>query len=246
MAFMLPGVLPSSEVGPIDVETGSEVDPKADLVTLFEALANPVRVALLHRLARPAFMPELAKEFGLTRQALKRHIEALEAVDLVQSQRARRGALPAQQYAASPQGLFAFKEGVLAIALPAAPRRTEGARTRPGATPSTPRHEGPGFLLAHGDVPGRWFPLSRGQSWIIGRDPRDEVGLTYDPFASLRHAMVSRSDAQEWTLTDLHSTNGTLLDFVGLTPGEPHPLRPGSVVSVGRSRLIFQGGKSGG
>lgn len=212
---------------------------QADLVRLFEALASPLRVALLHRLATPAFMPELAKEFGVTRQALKRHLEALEAVELVQTQRARRGALPAQQYVASPLGLFAFKEGVLGIALPPAPKLSEAAQTRLASMPSRPRAPGPGLLLVHGDAPGRWYPLAQGSNWIVGRSPRDDVSISYDPFASMRHALVA-SSSQGWTITDLNSTNGTFVDFTRLPPGQPRPIRAGSVVTVGRSHLAFQ------
>jgi biotin operon repressor len=222
------------------VATGDETH--REIVRAFEALSNPLRVAMLHRLAQPAFAPDLAREFQITRQAVRRHLDAMEEVGLIVGRPARRGALPATEYLASPAGLFAFKENVLSLALPSDPSRLPLAQTRPGGTarPPLPR-EGPGLLLVHGDAPGRWFPLSRGKSWVLGRDPRDDVPLAYDPFASARHAMLSR-EGTGWSLTDLHSTNGTLLDFQRLAPGETRPLRLGSVVGVGRSRLIFQDG----
>ncbi|MEA3201408.1 MAG: hypothetical protein QOE90_2836 [Thermoplasmata archaeon] len=216
--------------------------PDNDLVLAFETLASPLRVALLHRLASPAFAPDLAREFGITRQALRRHLEAMEAVGLVATRQARRGALPATEYAASPQGLFAFKESVLALALPPVSQRSPATHTVAGGAASPgPSRQGPGLLLAHGDAPGRWFALARGKSWILGRDPRGDVPLAYDPFASARHAMVSR-EPTGWTLTDLHSTNGTFLDFDALAPGETRPLRNGALVTVGRTRLLFRDG----
>lgn len=213
-----------------------------ELVRAFEALSNPLRVAMLHRLAQPAFAPDLAEEFGITRQAVRRHLDAMETVGLIVGRPARRGALPATEYVASPAGLFAFKESVCGLALPTDPAREQLARTRPGgeANPAA-RREGPGLLLVHGDAPGRWFAVARDKACVLGRDARDDVALPYDPFASARHAMIAREGAG-WIVTDLHSTNGTLLDFERLAPGGTRALQPGSVVGIGRSRLIFQDG----
>src|SRR5438067_758558 len=80
-------------------------------------LASPIRLALLHRLAAPAFVSDLAPELGLTRQALARHLDDLVEVGLVEPQRdARRGFMPATRYAASPAGLFALKEELRMLA----------------------------------------------------------------------------------------------------------------------------------
>lgn len=213
-----------------------------DLVRAFEALSNPLRVAMLHRLSDPAFAPELAEEFGITRQAVKRHLDAMESVGLIVGRPARRGALPATEYVASPAGLFAFKENVLSLAVPADPSRLPLAQTRLGteAIPGKRRH-GAGLLLVHGDAPGRWFTLQQNKPNIVGRDARDEIALAYDPFASARHAMLHR-EADSWRLTDLQSTNGTFVDFDRLSAGETRVLRPGAVIGVGHSRLIFQDG----
>lgn len=225
------------ENGPTEREASQR-----ELAHALEALGNPVRLALLHRLARPAFLRDLAREFGITRQAMTRHVEELERVGLVVGRPGRRGSLPATEYRADPAGLFAFKESVLGLALPADALPAHESPTRPGSLPAgRPAREGPGLLLVHGDAPGRWYALPRGSSWILGRDPRNDVCLSYDPFASARHALLGREGAA-WTITDLHATNGTLVDFVPLAPGETRPLRSGSVVTVGRSRLLFQEG----
>jgi hypothetical protein len=211
------------------------------LAVTFEALANPLRLSLLRRLARPAFMVDVTKDLDLTRQALKRHLEVLESAGLVEARPTRRGALPATAYVASPTGLFAFKETVAGLALPVDPALLGAFPTRdtPGAA-RPPARTGPGLLLVHGDVPGRWFPLDGG-SHIVGRDPRGGIGLPYDPFASTRHAHVLREGAA-WRVTDLHSRNGTLLNFERLAPGETRDLRTGDVLTIGRSRLVFRDG----
>ncbi|HLE97039.1 MAG TPA: protein kinase [Candidatus Thermoplasmatota archaeon] len=49
----------------------------ARLLRIFEALGSPMRVALLDRLANPAFMADLVDDLGVTRQTLSKHLEVL-------------------------------------------------------------------------------------------------------------------------------------------------------------------------
>src|SRR6478672_8624803 len=50
----------------------------------FGALADPVRRALVARLSRgPATVNELAEPFGITLQAISRHVQVLEAAGLI-------------------------------------------------------------------------------------------------------------------------------------------------------------------
>lgn len=214
-----------------------------DLASVLEVLAQPVRLALVHRLARPAFVPELVGEFGITRQALKKHLDALVAAGLVTGRAARRGALPATQYAASPAGLFAFKEGVLALAVHGDPALRVPTSTMPShAAPAVAGHSaGAGLLLVHGESPGRWFPLGAKDSWVLGRDGGADVAIPYDPFASARHALLRRGPSG-WTLTDMRSTNGTRVNFRPIAPGEAVAVRPGDLLTVGRSHLLLRDG----
>lgn len=213
---------------------------REQLAKALEVLANPVRLDLLHRLGQPAFMPDLVKEFDMTRQALKKHLDALASVELIHSQQGRRGALPATEYTASPAGLFALKESVHALAVRVDPAILPPAQTiaedRPLPRPPT---DGAGLLLVHGDQPGRWYALKPKNDWVLGRDNRADVSLHYDPFASGRHAMLRRS-ADTWALTDLHSTNGTRVNFRPIQAGEPVPVRPGDLLTVGKSHLLLR------
>jgi DNA-binding transcriptional ArsR family regulator len=50
----------------------------------FHALGDPVRRALIARLSRgPATVNELAEPFGITLQAISRHVQVLEAAGLI-------------------------------------------------------------------------------------------------------------------------------------------------------------------
>lgn len=214
------------------------VDDKAALAKAFEVLASDVRLDLLHRLARPRFVPDLVRDTGLRRQTLSRHLEALVEAGLVRAVEARRGALPATSYQADPGGLFAFKESVfeLAVAAPPAPRHA----TRPAGVARTSRRtESAGLLLVHGEAPGRWFPLEDRDAFVLGRDARCEIPLAWDPFASARHLMLRRGPGG-WTATDLRATNPALVNFAPLPAGATAPVREGDVLTVGRSHLVFR------
>src|SRR5438093_1382149 len=123
-----------------------------------EVLASDVRLRLLHRLSIPAFVPDLAAEFKLTRQAIQKHLDALESAGLIVGASSRRGALRAREYRAHQAGLFAFKESVLGIAVVADPGVLPPMPTLPAPTGENGRASvGVGLLLVHGDQPGRWF-----------------------------------------------------------------------------------------
>lgn len=218
-----------------------EAAPQGDLAKVMEVLASDVRLALLHRLGRPAFVPDLAREMGMTRQALKKHLDALEGAGLVVATPSRRGPLRATEYTAHPAGLFAFKEHVLGLAVAADPAMLPPRDTLPSlAAPASHAGAGTGLLLVHGDQPGRWFPLARA-SVVLGRDPHADVPLAWDPFASARHALL-RKGAVGWTLTDLESTNGTRVNFQKVRPGESVPVRAGDLLTVGKSHMILRDG----
>lgn len=104
-----------------------------------------------------------------------------------------------------------------------------------------PMPEGPKLILVNGPRVGDAFPLDAQGPWRIGRDPDVDVSLAYDPHVSRGHALVSRRDDGLYQLEALPgATNATLLDFEELPPGSPRTLMPGSVISVGASRLVFK------
>lgn len=64
----------------------------------------------------------------------------------------------------------------------------------------------------------------------IGRADDNTITINND-FVSAYHAVLAyKSD--RWWLTDLNSTNGTMLNYAPLSA--PAPLRPGDVISLGK------------
>src|SRR5438270_14025270 len=86
---------------------------------------------------------------------------------------------------------------------------------------------------AVGHEPGTAYDLSDGAT--LGRGDV-EIRLD-DPFASSRHARISRQ-GQVVVIEDLGSTNGTYLNEAPLTG--PQPLHPGDRIRIGDSEFSFQ------
>jgi hypothetical protein len=86
---------------------------------------------------------------------------------------------------------------------------------------------------APGHVPGMEYEVGEGA--VLGRGDQAEIRLE-DPFASSRHARLTRQGAAI-VLEDLGSTNGTYLNEE-LLDG-PRPLHPGDRVRIGDSEFTY-------
>jgi hypothetical protein len=86
---------------------------------------------------------------------------------------------------------------------------------------------------APGHVPGMEYEVGEGA--ILGRGDQAEIRLE-DPFASSRHARLTRQGAAI-VLEDLGSTNGTYLNEELLSG--PQPLHPGDRVRIGDSEFTY-------
>jgi len=71
----------------------------------------------------------------------------------------------------------------------------------------------------------------------IGRDPANDLVLM-DEQVSRQHAQI-RQETGGAVIYDLNSTNGTFVNGKRITG--PCPLRPGDVIAVGDTELVFQG-----
>jgi pSer/pThr/pTyr-binding forkhead associated (FHA) protein len=86
---------------------------------------------------------------------------------------------------------------------------------------------------APGHVPGMEYEVGEGA--VMGRGDQAEIRLE-DPFASSRHARLTRQGAVI-VLEDLGSTNGTYLNEELLSG--PQPLHPGDRVRIGDSEFTY-------
>ena len=88
------------------------------------------------------------------------------------------------------------------------------------------------FLLRYRFGAGTWqaFPIEPGKK-ILGRDPNCDFYLN-DTEVSRHHARLQIAESEIW-LTDLGSTNGTIVAGVALKPEQPYRLKLGQQFSIG-------------
>ncbi len=105
---------------------------------------------------------------------------------------------------------------------------------RPGADTATD----PRLIVerAPGHTPGMEYEIGEGA--VLGRGEQAEIRIE-DPFASSRHARLSRQGAVI-VLEDLGSTNGTYLNEEVVTG--PQPLHRGDRVRIGDSEFTYVDG----
>lgn len=75
-----------------------------------------------------------------------------------------------------------------------------------------------------------------GDRLTIGRDQSNDIVLPGDLAVSRRHAMLEKL-AAGWSVSDLNSTNGTLVNGEWLN--QPRPLYSGDEIEVGETRLVY-------
>lgn len=91
------------------------------------------------------------------------------------------------------------------------------------------------------DPPADWQPFTvaaAGETLLIGRTskPRNilpEISLDFDTAVSHRHAVLTRSDGNGWSIRDIGSSNGTRVNGKDLQPMVDVPLQPGDRITVG-------------
>ncbi|MGH7459278.1 MAG: FHA domain-containing protein [Longimicrobiaceae bacterium] len=94
------------------------------------------------------------------------------------------------------------------------------------------------FRVRAGPEVGREIPVTRRLN-RIGREESNEIVLPDDSVSAL-HARLEYADGG-WRLTDLESTNGTVVEGVTIPAEVPTPLPFGCSVHFGAVRLHFRG-----
>ncbi|GEM_PF-3538343 len=226
-------------LGDVDVER---------LSAHLRALAHPARLELLRLLRRPAAPAEmevrprrrdadLHPERAMSRQSIMDHLATLEEVGVVN----RIEADGATRYVTSAQRLFALVEELRSLtALEPSMRVDVEATLANGAADAPAWTPGPRLVLLGGPWEGRAFALAGAGPWTLGRSRERDVALTYDPFASAEQARIERQGATLTVRPEEGARNPTRLNFATLATGAPRPLRPGDVIGIGRSHLVFQ------
>ncbi len=75
--------------------------------------------------------------------------------------------------------------------------------------------------------------------YLIGRAASCDAPLSRDPYVSQRHARL-RGELGIFTVEDMGSRNGTLVNGEPLEPGKPRKLSDGDTITVGRTPLRFE------
>ncbi|MHB8586896.1 MAG: FHA domain-containing protein [Thermoplasmatota archaeon] len=219
----------------------------ADELTLdrrLKALAHPSRLALVTYLREPHYLEEIASTLKLSRTAAKEHVDSLLAAGFIRDRKGTRPTGTVVEYELVLAQIFDLLEELREDAqLEARPDASYAPRTTGGADvlPGFDRSGAPELLVVSGLRPGLRRDLARSMSLpaIIGRQPDAQVVLDWDRKVSNRHAQVAQNGGI-FEITDLFSTNGTRLNGVLLRGGQPVPLRPGDLIQMGRTLLLFR------
>lgn len=237
----LADVIPPEQM-PKDLRVKTGVDFEF-LTTAMEALSNPDRLHLLGYLTQPHYLEEIASLMKVSRQAARKHLDKLVEVHILERRASTRDSGPVTEYLINPQALFLIHDEFEKLG--SLRRREEevtlsrtlvAADARTGPPPPTT----PCFHVVRGMDTGHRHELGHNErrAWTLGRDPRCDVVVGHDPYASNRHAEV-RWEQGGFVLGDLGSTNRTFYNWAPIPRSGAVPLRHGDVVGVGKTLLLF-------
>lgn len=83
------------------------------------------------------------------------------------------------------------------------------------------------------DAPEGDHDHGRAGEWILGRHPAVDITMACREISGKHAALAYSYGADQWTLTDLHSTNGTRVNGDLLPPGDPRPVTIGDRIHLG-------------
>lgn len=239
-----------------------------EIAPVFQALGYPTRLQLLSELRDPKGIKDLDVTPGpsggagrpdrtLTRQGIRHHLNQLAESGLVTIERTSRDDHVSNVYKLSQAGLFRASQILHELAtvgeIRSAPSLNGHARSpsteedRPPWVRPGHSHRGPRLVLVHGVSQGTTFPLNLeevcgGRGWLIGSDPSVEIPLPHDPYAAGKHAEIFR-DKDVFRILDMRSSDRpTYVDWDPLDIGGAAELKPGTIIGIGRSLLVFQDG----
>ncbi|KAL2478177.1 FHA domain-containing protein [Forsythia ovata] len=118
------------------------------------------------------------------------------------------------------------------------------------AAASGPEEQGPTLklIVEKGPLSGQSFCFGPGSRVQIGRVVRGNSISIKDAGISSKHVLIqfgpnldsdTAPNCCQWTITDLASSNGTILNDTQLEPSEPSVLSDGDVVKIGELTSII-------
>ena len=238
-----PAYMPPEQARGIDIDNRS--DMYALGVVIFEMLtgrlpfvySNPNKVMLAH-ISEP---PPAPRQFNPDCPA---ELENLVLTALQKSPDARYGDMRVMSNALKELLASSKNRPVFYTAPPPVPDvKTVDLADTPGAPPQSglSRHAARLFLVDRRAT----IPVPDGDSLIIGRTHRQTVAdIDLGPYGAA-DAGVSRQHARltwqpsGWRIDDLRSLNGTFVNEVKVTPGQPASLKDGDVIRCSHLSFIF-------
>jgi len=233
------GGFPSRRVAP-----GRDDEVAERILARLQALASPVRLALLKALVVPTRAPDLrvpaARERSgfetvrfLSRSTIIEHLEVLEENGLVR----RIGDL----YAVDQQGMVALLQDVGDLAQLRALIEVDVEVTRESAPPRVqPAATFPRALLASGPEAGRAVALDGAGPWRVGRSAECEIALPHDPHVSRVHATIAREGDAFLVHVVAAAKNPVFLDFAAIAPGATARAGQGALLLAGATLVVLQ------
>lgn len=235
-----------------------EVVLEADLEALagiLGSLAHPRRLELLAILRQPLQISEIElrpwrrsadhnPERSISRSAVERHLQTLEAIGVVTRRNSAR-TRGVDEYVLDHARLFATIESVRALSrlrptIDLDSRETMDALKGVARQRAVPRAAAPEIVIMGGPREGEAVSLSGQGAWRVGRAAASDICLDYDPFVSSNHSAITR-DRDGFSIQDLPTNrNGTTLNWLPVARGGSTKLIPGDVVGIGRSLLLFR------
>lgn len=239
-----------------------------ELEATLHVVGTSARLEILHQLRLPTSVADLriAARTGaegrpaslMARQSVAEHVQKLVDLGVVRTAQGT-GVSGPREFVVNATRFYQIVEelrrvGSMLAARSAASMDLTVTQDRAAATGLDVK--GPRLVVAHGLLEGKAFALgspaptskpgkgtkvsAAPREWWIGRGPGCAVSLDYDPYVSVRNSVVACNDGT-WRIRDSgQSRNGTHVDWSAVDAAEGATLRPGSVVGVGRSLLVFQ------
>ena len=236
---------------------GASSDPSAGdrpldfplLAGHLKPLASEVRLRMLDLLTEPRYLEEIAQRLGISRQAVRKHLDRLLDMGVVVSRQPGPGATHSSEFLLNRLRIFQVQAEFqrLGRLRPRHAALDEPSTVERPTSPTVPRsfRAEPRLVMVRGLDEGTMHRLAvqPGRIWRLGRAEDVEVPVSYDPYASAEHAEI-RCTPLGFLLVDRFSRNGTTLNGRLLLRGGESPIQPGDIIGVGKSLFVFQPGSA--